>query len=97
MVSASEHEGFGVPLLEAMAFELPVLARACAAVPETVGDAALLLPADGGPELFAEAAVDLAGNVTLQRELAARGRRRVEQLDATATEAAVLGALLEVV
>ena len=37
-VTVSEHEGFCVPLLEAMAFDVPVLARACAAIPETVGD-----------------------------------------------------------
>ncbi|HLL55127.1 MAG TPA: glycosyltransferase family 4 protein, partial [Myxococcaceae bacterium] len=36
-VSMSEHEGFGVPLLEAMAAGVPVLAFAAAAVPETLG------------------------------------------------------------
>ena len=36
-VSMSEHEGFGVPLIEAMACELPVLAFGAAAVPETMG------------------------------------------------------------
>ncbi len=36
-VSMSEHEGFGVPLLEAMAADLPVLAYAAGAVPETLG------------------------------------------------------------
>ena len=38
-VSMSEHEGFGVPLLEAMAAQVPVLAYAAAAVPETLGSA----------------------------------------------------------
>ena len=36
-VSMSEHEGFGVPLVEAMAADLPVLAFGAAAVPETMG------------------------------------------------------------
>lgn len=36
---ASKHEGFCVPLLEAMHFDLPILARAAAAVPATLGQA----------------------------------------------------------
>lgn len=42
-VSMSEHEGFGVPLVEALSCGLPVLARAAAAVPETLGDAGVLV------------------------------------------------------
>ncbi len=38
-VSLSEHEGFGVPLVEAMAMDVPVLAYAAAAVPDTMGGA----------------------------------------------------------
>ena len=38
-VSLSEHEGFCVPLVEAMATDVPVLAYAAAAVPETLGGA----------------------------------------------------------
>jgi glycosyltransferase involved in cell wall biosynthesis len=41
----SEHEGFGVPLLEAMHFGVPVIAYKAAAVPETMGGAGLLLTA----------------------------------------------------
>ncbi len=40
-VSLSEHEGFGVPLVEAMAMDVPVLAYAAAAVPETLGGAGM--------------------------------------------------------
>ena len=38
-VSLSEHEGFCAPLVEAMAMDVPVLAYAAAAVPETLGGA----------------------------------------------------------
>lgn len=38
-VSLSEHEGFCVPLVEAMAMDVPVLAYAAAAVPDTLGGA----------------------------------------------------------
>ena len=36
-LSMSEHEGFGVPLLESMHFEVPIVAYKAAAVPETLG------------------------------------------------------------
>ena len=42
-VSLSEHEGFGVPLVEAMAFDLPVVAYASAAVAETLGGAGITI------------------------------------------------------
>lgn len=43
-VCLSRHEGFSVPVLEAMRHGLPVVALAAAALPETVGDGGLLLP-----------------------------------------------------
>lgn len=42
-VCASDHEGFCVPIAEAMALDVPVLAYAAAAVPETMGGAGLLV------------------------------------------------------
>lgn len=41
-VSMSEHEGFCVPLVEAMTMDVPVLAYAAGAVPETLGGAGVL-------------------------------------------------------
>ncbi len=40
-LSLSEHEGFAVPLVEAMVADVPILAYAAAAVPETLGGAGL--------------------------------------------------------
>lgn len=42
-LSMSEHEGFGVPLLESMYFDVPVIAYDAAAVPETMGEAGVLV------------------------------------------------------
>lgn len=39
----SEHEGFGVPLVEAMYFDVPIVAYNAAAVPDTLGDAGVLI------------------------------------------------------
>jgi glycosyltransferase involved in cell wall biosynthesis len=42
-VSMSEHEGFGVPLVESLWFNLPVIAHNSSAVGETLGDAGFLI------------------------------------------------------
>jgi glycosyltransferase involved in cell wall biosynthesis len=42
-VSLSEHEGFGVPLIEAMALDLPVIAYAAGGIPDAMGDAGILI------------------------------------------------------
>jgi glycosyltransferase involved in cell wall biosynthesis len=73
---ASEHEGFGMPLLEAWAFDLPVVARAAAAVPETVEDAGILLP-DADPLTWAAIIDRVIRDGGLRRLLIARGRRRL--------------------
>ena len=39
----SEHEGFGIPLVEAMRFGVPIVAYASTAVPETMGGAGILV------------------------------------------------------
>ncbi len=76
-VTASEHEGFCMPLAEAMAHGVPIVARRCAAIPETVGDAGLLLDPDAGPELLAEGMAELLGNQALRRELDRRAAERL--------------------
>lgn len=59
-VCASHHEGYCVPILEAMEAGLPIVATAAGAVPETAGSAALLLDAPT-PSEFAEAVRAVAG------------------------------------
>jgi glycosyltransferase involved in cell wall biosynthesis len=75
-LSLSAHEGFGVPLVEAMAAGVPVLARSVGAVAETVGDAALLL--DGTDPLYVAAALHRVGtDAVLRHQLVEAGRRRL--------------------
>lgn len=75
-VSLSEHEGFGVPLVEAMWFDVPVVAFAAAAVPETLGDAGLRLREKRLPELAVLAARVLADPSLRERLLQGQRRRR---------------------
>ncbi len=76
--SASEHEGFCVPILESFHFGRPVVAFGAAAVPETVGDAGLLV-ATKEPEIFASAIYRVASDPNLRAELVSRGHRRVSE------------------
>src|SRR5688572_17099478 len=75
-ISLSEHEGFCVPLLEAMAAEVPVLAYSAAAVPDTLGGAGVqFAPKD--LEYAAELLGELAYNDTLRTQVIAGQRRRL--------------------
>ena len=82
-LSLSIHEGFGVPLVEAMATGVPVVARAVGAVAETVGDAALLLQSVE-PLYVAAALQRVLDDVRLRHQLVEAGRRRLPRFAATA-------------
>lgn len=77
-VSTSEHEGFGVPLIEAMWQSVPVVARACSGVADTVGDAGVLLePTDAPDNARVAAAIHrVLDDGKLRSELVQRGRAR---------------------
>lgn len=92
----SEHEGFCVPLLEAMGFGVPVLARGVAAIPETVGDAGFLLPDEPKPELIAEAMAELLTNQPLRDDLIKKGHHRVGGFDPDLARAEILNSILAV-
>ena len=78
-VCLSEHEGFCVPLVEAMVVGTPVVARATSAVPETLGDAGVLV--DGADSLeVAESVAALLADSDRRHRLVAAGRRRAGQL-----------------
>jgi glycosyltransferase involved in cell wall biosynthesis len=96
-VTVSEHEGFCVPLLESLALDVPVLARACAAVPETLGGAGLLLPEHVSAELVAEAIDRIVRDDALRADLVQRGRNRLDELTQLDAGVAMLQAIAEVV
>lgn len=75
LVMPSRYEGFGLPCLEAMACGTPVVAARSGALPETVGEAGMLLDPDDGPA-FADALLELAGDEAAHARLAAAGRER---------------------
>jgi glycosyltransferase involved in cell wall biosynthesis len=71
----SEHEGFCVPLVEAMYFGVPILAYDACAVPDTLGGAGVLLQ-DKNPVEAALVADRIVRDTTLRREIVAQQRRR---------------------
>ncbi len=77
-VSMSLHEGFGVPLVEAMAHGVPVLARRAGAVALTLGEAGRLV--DGGPAAMGRAMAALAADPAARAALVEAGRRRLDEL-----------------
>ena len=92
LVCMSEHEGFCVPLLEAMELGVPIVAYRAAAVPETVGDAAVLM-ADKDPVVVATAVADLLGDRSRRSAIVEAGRDRARRFGPATTSAELLGHL----
>ena len=82
LLCLSEHEGFCVPLIEAMIFGLPIFAKPAAAVPETLGGAGVLL-SDTSPQGVAEA---VRRTMTDELALARLKKGRAERLAAFSPE-----------
>jgi glycosyltransferase involved in cell wall biosynthesis len=96
-VCASRHEGFCVPVLEAMAHGVPVIARAATAVPETVGGAAVLVPEDAPSSEMATAVWRVVTDDGVRRRLIAAGHTRVEHFSLERTRQRLLDVLRPVV
>ncbi len=76
----SEHEGFCAPLVEALAHGVPVVARAAAAVPETLGGAGVTVAPPDLLPLAAEALAEVIGSPATREGLSAAGSRRLAEL-----------------
>src|SRR6185503_20543550 len=95
-VCLSEHEGFNVPVLEAMHHDVPVVALAAAAVPETVGGAGLLLD-QKRPVVVATAVHRVRTDRALHDRMTAAGRKRVEHFSLPNTTRRLLDAVARAV
>ena len=74
--SMSEHEGFGVPLIESMWFDIPVFAYKSSAVPETLGEGGILFNTKDNAQELAVAAWLLIHDYELKSQVIAGQRRR---------------------
>lgn len=79
-ITASHHEGFCVPLVESMAFGIPILARKATAVPETLADAGVLFT-DLGYEETAEMAHLMISDTTLRQQIIRKQKERLQAFD----------------
>ena len=77
----STNEGFGLPVLEAFSFGLPVIISRQGALMEVAGDAALILENNDGESLFQSLKL-LVDDPDLRKELGGKGRIRLQEFSA---------------
>jgi len=88
----SEHEGFCIPIIEAMAHGVPVMAYAAAAVPETLGGAGILFDRKDIPGV-AEMMGRLIRDAALRNAVVAAQRERLKRFQGRDLDAELLGHL----
>ena len=79
-IHPSIYEGFGIPLVEAMASGIPIACSNVASLPEVVGDAAILFDPYNIDEI-ASAMLTLANDKKLRHSLIQKGYKQVKQYD----------------
>lgn len=80
LVFPSLHEGFGIPIVEAMSFGLPIICGRETSIPEIAGPAAFYADMRN-PQKLGEALFMIAGSEGLRKELVAVGRERLKGFD----------------
>jgi alpha-1,3-rhamnosyl/mannosyltransferase len=91
----SRFEGFGAPVIEAMARGCPVIAANTTALPEVVGDAGVLVDPDD-EQAWSRELLRLLDDPAHHARLVESGRKRAEQFSAVASAEALLRAYREV-
>ncbi len=92
-VCLSEHEGFGLPLIEAMRSAVPVIAYDAGAVSETLAGTGVLIRTLT-PVILAEVIGRVGGDEGLRAELCARQRARAEELGRVPRDKLIVDALI---
>ena len=87
----SRYEGFGLPIVEAMACGCPVVAYRNSSIPEIAGEAALLVP-DGDVDALGRAAAEIALDAGHARLLRDAGLRRARRFSWRKAARATIGA-----
>ncbi len=78
LLFASRYEGFGLPILEAQACDLPVITSTTSSMPEIAGDGALFVHPDNIDEIT-EAIQQIADDASLRQKLITKGRENVKR------------------
>jgi glycosyltransferase involved in cell wall biosynthesis len=95
MVLPSLYEGFGLPVLEAMKYDCPVIASSVSSLPEAGGEACLYINPEDTADM-SEKITSLITNENLRKELIEKGRAQVKKFSWQKTAKDTLEILKEV-
>jgi glycosyltransferase involved in cell wall biosynthesis len=88
-LSMSEHEGFCVPLIEAMFFKLPILAFSAGAVPDTLDGSGILFKHKNFP-LIGEMIEEIMSNISIKEKIIHKQNQRLEEFKLEKPEEAIV-------